>query len=55
MEDGYDAVNMARALDLAAGRELETLPPEAFELSRDRSNAAPSLEDPALDAAGTRA
>jgi deoxyribonuclease-4 len=55
MEDGYDAVNMARALDLAAGRELEPLPPEAFELSRDRSNAAPSLEDPALDAAGTRA
>jgi len=55
MDDGYDAVNMARALDLAAGRELETLPPEAFELSRDRSNAAPSLEDPALDAAGTRA
>jgi len=55
MEDGYDAINIARALDLAAGRELDPLPPEAFELRRDRSKVAPAIEDPALDAAGTRA
>jgi deoxyribonuclease IV len=40
MEDGYDAVNVARALDLAAGRDLAPLPPEAFELRRDRGRGA---------------
>ena len=54
MEDGYDAINMARAHDLVAGRDLEVLPPEAFELRRDRSRVAPT-EEPALDAAVTRA
>ncbi len=32
MDEGYDAINVARAYDLAAGRPLATLPPEAFEL-----------------------
>jgi deoxyribonuclease-4 len=32
MDVGYDAINLARARDLAAGRPLEPLPPEAFEL-----------------------
>ena len=41
MEDGYDAVNVGRALDLAAGRSLAPLPPEAFELRRDSSRVAP--------------
>ncbi|HEX5014297.1 MAG TPA: deoxyribonuclease IV, partial [Candidatus Limnocylindrales bacterium] len=45
MEDGYDAVNIARALDLAAGRDLAPLPPEAFELRRDRSKVAPVGDD----------
>ena len=42
MEEGYDAINMARALDLVAGRPLPELPPEAFELRRDRKRAAPA-------------
>ena len=42
MEDGYDAVNVGRALDLAAGRSLAALPPEAFELRRDSSRVAPA-------------
>jgi deoxyribonuclease-4 len=53
MEDGYDAVNVGRALDLAAGRTLAPLPPEAFELRRDRSRVAPGPDegaDPELDA-----
>jgi deoxyribonuclease-4 len=32
MDVGYDAINLARARDLVAGRPLEPLPPEAFEL-----------------------
>jgi deoxyribonuclease-4 len=39
MDEGYDAVNMQRALDLAAGRQLEPLPPEAFHV-RSRSKFA---------------
>jgi deoxyribonuclease IV len=42
MEEGYDAVNVARALDLAAGRPLEPLPPEAFELRRGSGRSAPA-------------
>jgi hypothetical protein len=52
MEDGYDAVNMARALDLAAGRPLDPLPPAAFELRRGGRSApsdAPD-DDPGADA-----
>jgi deoxyribonuclease-4 len=52
MEDGYDAVNMARALDLAAGRPLDPLPPEAFELRRGGRSApsdAPDDDDPGAD------
>ena len=32
MDVGYDAINLARARDLVAGRPLGPLPPEAFEL-----------------------
>jgi len=39
MEEGYDAVNVRRALDLVAGRPLEPLPPEAFDV-RSRSRSA---------------
>jgi deoxyribonuclease IV len=42
MDEGYDAVNMARARDLAAGRPLDPLPPEAFDLRRDRTKIAPA-------------
>jgi deoxyribonuclease-4 len=39
MDEGYDAINVKRALDLAAGRPLEPLPPEAFHV-RSRSKFA---------------
>jgi endonuclease IV len=39
MEDGYDAVNVARAHELFAGHPLAPLPPEAFEV-RSRSRSA---------------
>jgi deoxyribonuclease-4 len=54
MDEGYDAVNVARALDLAAGRPLDPLPPEAFDLRRDRSRSGPAAEpaDSADDAGG---
>ncbi|MFL5679715.1 MAG: deoxyribonuclease IV [Chloroflexota bacterium] len=45
MEEGYDAVNVQRAHDLAAGRRLPALPPEAFTLksrSRSAKTAAPA-------------
>jgi deoxyribonuclease-4 len=41
MDEGYDAVNVARAYDIAAGRSLADLPPEAFELRDSRSRTAP--------------
>lgn len=42
MDEGYDAVNMARARDLAAGLPLADLPPEAMEVRGSRSRTAPS-------------
>ena len=53
MDEGYDAVNIARALDLAAGRTLDPLPPEAFELSRERTRSAPAEDEPEPAAAGS--
>jgi deoxyribonuclease-4 len=41
MDDGWDAVNMTRARDMAAGRPVAQLPPEAFETRRGRSAAPP--------------
>jgi hypothetical protein len=40
MDQGYDEINMSRALALAAGRPLEPLPPEALELKGSRARAA---------------
>jgi deoxyribonuclease-4 len=37
MEEGYDAVNLERARSLLAGRSLDPLPPEAFEMRRTRT------------------
>jgi deoxyribonuclease-4 len=45
MDEGYDAVNVARALDLAAGRPLAPLPPEAMHLpgrARSARTAGPA-------------
>lgn len=51
MDEGYDAVNMARARDLLAGRALSDLPPGALTVRGSRSRSAPEettrgLEDP---------
>jgi hypothetical protein len=40
MDEGYDAINVARARALARGDELEPLPPEAFEIRGSRSRTA---------------
>jgi deoxyribonuclease-4 len=40
MDLGYDAINLTRALRLAAGRELAPLPAEAFALKGSRSRVA---------------
>jgi deoxyribonuclease-4 len=45
MEAGYDAINIQRVLDIAAGRPLPELPPEAFLLRRERAQLAPSASD----------
>ena len=37
MDEGYDAVNMARAHDIAAGRPLADLPPEAMTVRGSRA------------------
>ena len=50
MDQGYDAVNVARAFDLAAGRDLDPLPPEAFALRRGGTRSAPADDDAADDA-----
>ena len=42
MDEGYDAVNAARVLDLAAGRPLAELPPEAKALRGSRARAHPT-------------
>lgn len=44
MEEGYDAVNVGRARDLAAGRPLSELPPEAMSVRGSRSRTGPSSE-----------
>jgi deoxyribonuclease IV len=52
MDEGYDAVNMGRALAVAAGRPLDDLPPEAFETRSSRGRGAPAedrIEGPPLD------
>jgi len=42
MDEGYDAVNVARARDLAAGRPLADLPAEALTVRGSRSRTGPS-------------
>jgi deoxyribonuclease-4 len=44
MDDGYDAINMARCRDLMAGRPLPTLPEEALTMPGSRSRTAPARE-----------
>lgn len=42
MDEGYDAVNVARAYDLAAGRPLADLPPEAMTVRGSRARTGPA-------------
>jgi deoxyribonuclease-4 len=41
MDEGYDAINIARAIALAEGRPLEPLPPGAMTLRGSRARTAP--------------
>jgi deoxyribonuclease-4 len=41
MDDGYDAINMARCRDLLAGRSLASLPEAALTMPGSRSRTAP--------------
>jgi deoxyribonuclease IV len=52
MEDGYDAVNMARVLDLACGRPLADLPPAAFLTRSAKGRSAPAEHDAEAAAPG---
>ncbi len=54
MEAGFDEVNIRRALDLAAGRPLADLPPEAFETRASRGRSAPPVTEDDPPVAATR-
>ena len=45
MEEGYDAVNLDRIRDLAAGRALAVLPPDAFHTRSAKGRSAPAEDD----------
>ncbi len=47
MDTGYDAINMTRAHDIAAGRPLAALPPEAMNLPGSRARTGPARPEPA--------
>jgi len=42
MDDGYDAINIRRILDVAAGRPLPALPPAAFATRSGKGRSAPA-------------
>ena len=44
MDEGYDAINVARVHDLAGGRPLAQLPPEAMHLAGSRARTGPRSE-----------
>ena len=44
MDEGYDAINIARAQALAAGRPLEPLPPGAMTVRGSRARSAPAAD-----------
>jgi deoxyribonuclease IV len=52
MDTGYDAINAERARDLAEGRPLAILPPEAMNLPGSRARTGPSAEPAVGSAAG---
>ncbi len=54
MDEGYDAINMARALALIEGAELEPLPEGAMEVRGTRARTAPPDDQPAAGGRGAR-
>ena len=48
MDEGYDAINLQRARDLAEGRPLEPLPPGAMHVKGSRSRTSPGPADDEL-------
>jgi deoxyribonuclease-4 len=46
MDEGYDAINVGRAYDIAAGRPLTDLPPGALEIVSGRARLGPPGEEP---------
>ncbi len=46
MDEGYDAINLGRAVALARGEPLDDLPPAAFTLRGSRARAATPPADP---------
>jgi deoxyribonuclease-4 len=48
MDEGYDAINLQRARDLAEGRPLAPLPPGAMDVKGSRSRTAPGPADDEL-------
>jgi deoxyribonuclease-4 len=50
MDDGYDAINLARARDLVEGRPLAELPPEAFHTRSAKGRSAPAEDGEAVAA-----
>src|SRR6478672_2776206 len=45
MDEGYDAVNLARCRSLIGGEPLGPLPPAAFRLARRTAGSAPAADD----------
>ncbi len=55
MDEGYDAINIARAHDIATGRPLADLPPEATDVASGRGRMGPPAEDEARPEAASGA
>ena len=54
MEEGYDAVNLARLRDLLAGRQLAPLPAAAFHTRSAKGRSAPAEPEDGVDATHAR-
>src|SRR5215204_5183978 len=52
MDEGYDAINIGRAYDIAACVPLADLPPEAFTLRGSRAKSGPAGSDEPADIEG---
>ena len=49
MDEGYDAINVARAHDIAAGRPLDDLPAEAMQVRGSRARTGPGPDQDRLN------